>query len=383
MNELLRNKDAITIITVLAAHGFETRFVGGCVRDDLLGRTIGDIDLATTALPEQVIRILSNSNIKTIPTGIDHGTVTAIIDQKPYEITTLRKDVATDGRHAKVEFSNDWQEDAQRRDFTINAISCDATGKLFDYCDGQADIAAKHLHFIGDAAQRIQEDYLRILRFFRFASVLDWDITDQATLKTCTRLAPHLKSLSRERVQSELYKLLSGKNYLRIVTIMKEYGILASLVDNLAIDRLKNTVEAEEKHTIKDAFRRLLALIGWQDIEALEKLIVLSKDNRKRLQDLQKIADNADWKLQKHLYFYGRQAVKDFFFLTQADWNFTVIKDWQNPEFPVKAEDIFDLTNGPGPIVGDYLKRMENYWIDQDFKPMKQELLTFLTSANM
>jgi poly(A) polymerase len=373
LEPLMQSKAAQKIIAVLSAQGFETRFVGGCVRDALLDRAIGDIDLATTALPEQMIACLKAQEIKTIPTGIDHGTITTLVDREPFEITTLRKDVDTDGRHATVAFTDDWQEDALRRDLTINALSADQNGNIFDYYGGLKDIEQKSLRFIGDAAQRIHEDYLRILRFFRFASVLDWETGDKATLEICAALAPHLKSLSRERVQSELYKTLLGKGCLRVVDIMIQHRILSALIDETNFERLQRTIELEDQRHEKDAFRRVLALAGWQETAQLEKFIVLSRDNKKRIDDLSKI--NTDWKLAKLLYFFGQQAIKDFYFLMETNWDYKVIENWESPIFPLKAEDVFHLTNGPGPEVGRLMKQAENHWADHDFKPSKQDLL--------
>lgn len=373
---LLKNRNAQFIFGALG--DLETRFVGGCVRDALLERVIGDMDLATIAKPEQVIDLLSKENILVIPTGIDHGTVTAVINKIPFEITTLRKDVTTDGRRATVSFSSDWEEDALRRDFTINAMSVDMQGKLYDYYQGQQDLKNKTLRFIGDATQRIREDYLRILRYFRFASTLDWELHDEETLQACAVLAPHLQSLSRERVQSELYKLLLGPGAMRVLRLMKKYDILDNIMDRIYLDKLEQVILLEDKHDDQNAFRRLMGLYGWQSDP---EFIVLTREQKKTLQNMRRMEENRDWSIEKRLYFYGIDAAKDYFYLLNNQVDFTVIKNWQQPVFPLKAEDVFSMTDGPGPLVGETLKRAEIYWVDQQFSPTKQELLDFLIGA--
>jgi poly(A) polymerase len=374
MIELLAHKDALVIIDLLAQQGYETRFVGGCVRDALLKRDLGDIDLASTALPDQVIRILSDNHINVIPTGIDHGTVTAVINKIHFEITTLRKDIATDGRHATVEFSDDWELDARRRDFTINALSVDRHGQLFDYCNGQKDLETKTLRFIGDAEARIQEDYLRILRFFRFASVLDWPIQEDENLQNCIALAFNLSSLSRERVQSEVYKLLLGRGVKRIVEVLNTHKILFR---HFAIERFNTVVDLEIQHHEEDPLRRLIALIGWDDVSNLEKFIVLTRQNRKRLEQL-KILQNSNESLDAALYYYGVETVKDFYYLCDYTIDYIQIQNWEKPVFPLKADIVIQALQLEGPALGDALKRAERHWVAQQFKPMAEELLGLL-----
>jgi len=363
MIDFSQQKNALHLMQILEEKGYEARLVGGCVRDALLGKPMGDIDMATTASPEQVMAILSGQEIHVIPTGIKHGTVTAVLDKKPYEITTLRHDVTTDGRHAEVAFHDDWELDARRRDFTINAMSVDQKGQLFDYCDGQKDLKQKLLRFIDDPAKRIQEDYLRLLRYFRFASTLDWELNDQKTLQICKELAPNLTGLSRERIQAELYKLLQGPGCLRIVQQMADLGIWAQFISAAPdIDRLK-TLQSN------DPFLRLVALAG-TDERALEKFIVLSREQKDRLKAFNEI--DPEWPLHKLLYVYGPQSVSDYAQLHQKDWQ---IVDWQHPVFPLKAEHVMPFTNGPGKQVGELMKQAENWWIDQAFKPTLEQIL--------
>ena len=227
---------------LLAALGAEeglTRYVGGAVRDDLLGLPVNDIDLATRIPPDEVIRRLEAAKIKAVPTGIDHGTVTAVSDGHPFEITTLRRDVSTDGRRATVAFTDDWKEDAARRDFTINALSADPlTGELFDYFGGLDDLEQRHIRFIGDPLQRIAEDHLRILRFFRFHARFDAGQPDEAALEACTARANDLMALSRERIADELLEAPGTAQSARTMRIMLEREILKPVLPEIVTKRL-------------------------------------------------------------------------------------------------------------------------------------------------
>ena len=205
------------VVAALSAAGAEVRFVGGCVRDALAGRRVKDVDLATTDRPERVIELLQAAGLKAVPTGLDHGTVTAIAGHRPFEITTLREDVETDGRRARVAFTDDWQADAARRDLTFNAMSCSPEGDLFDPFGGRADLAAGRGRFVGDPRARIQEDYLRLLRFFRFQAHYGRVPPEPATLAVLRDLAPQLASLSGERLRSELLRLLEAPDPLPVV----------------------------------------------------------------------------------------------------------------------------------------------------------------------
>ena len=357
---------ASRLLTMIDAQGFESRFVGGCVRDMLLGKPIDDIDLATTAMPDQVMEILKAHNVQVIPTGLLHGTVTAVLDGQNFEITTLRHDMQSDGRHAKVSFHDDWALDAERRDFTINAMSIDRHGLLHDYFDGVLDIQQRFLRFINDAEQRITEDYLRLLRYFRFAAVLDWAL-DPKTLNICSALAPHLKTLSRERVQNEIYKLLLGAGAKRVIQAMTDARIWRQFIPEAP------DLKRFEMITKKDAFLRLIALTGWQEQSVLEKFIVLTREQKKRLQDLNSV--DPDWPLHKLLYVYGLESVTEYQALHQTDW---VIGDWRKPIFPLTAEHVMPLTGGPGKRVGEIMKQAESWWIDREFQPDLAAVLKFV-----
>jgi poly(A) polymerase len=217
--------------TLLAAFGdVPLRFVGGCVRDAVMGRNVGDIDCATPAKPEEVVALLEAADIKAVPTGLAHGTITAVIDSKPFEITTLRKDVACDGRHAEVEYTDDWQQDALRRDFTMNALYCDAHGEVFDYTDGVDAARAGRIQFIGDAEARIREDGLRILRFFRFFATHGLGAPDTTALKACAAHKAMLADLSGERIQQEMLKLCAAESPYAALEAMQQGDVLAALL---------------------------------------------------------------------------------------------------------------------------------------------------------
>src|SRR3954469_16690735 len=252
------------LLAALGADKGLTRYVGGAVRDDLLDLTVNDVDLATRLQPDEVIRRLEGAKIKAVPTGIEHGTITAVSDGHPFEITTLRRDVSTDGRRASGAFTDDWKEDAARRDFTINALSADPlTGEIFDYFGGLDDLERRHIRFIGDPLQRIAEDHLRILRFFRFHARFDAGEPDAAAIEACTARANDLMGLSRERIADELLKLLAVPDPSPTVEIMLGRGILACLLPEIDITRVKDlrALVANEKEAAieADAMRRLAA----------------------------------------------------------------------------------------------------------------------------
>ena len=382
LSDLVDNAHAQKIFDLLQHKGFEARFIGGCVRDALLQRPLTDIDIATNATPDQVMETFSPHGIKIIPTGIAHGTVTAVIEKQHFEITTLRRDIETDGRHAQIAFSNDWKVDAERRDFTVNALSLDGSGHIYDYYNGMDDLNNRSLRFIGNAAQRIQEDYLRILRYFRFLSVLGWDYIDAEALQSCTELAAHLAKLSRERIQGELYKLLAGKNSVPVASLLQQHKILHGLkITNLDTEALAGLVTLEKRHAETDPLRRLIALTGSYVEAYLGKLIIITRNDRKRLEALARIQEHQYWKLEKLLYFYGIQAVKDFYFLRKPSLDFSIIQNWKKPQFPLKAAEIMHLGNGPGPLLGKILKEAEIYWVDRNFKPDKEELIACAASV--
>src|SRR4051794_40522346 len=261
-----KRRGMVRLLDALGANAALTRYVGGAVRDDLLHLPVSDVDLATRLQPEEVIQRLEAAKIKAVPTGIEHGTITAVGDGHPFEVTTLRRDVSTDGRRAIVAFTDDWREDAARRDFTINALFADPqTGEVFDYFGGLEDLKRRHIRFIGDPLQRIAEDHLRILRFFRFHARFGSGTPDAAALNACAARANDLMALSRERIADELVKLLGMADPSHTVGIMLERGILRPVLPEIharTIADLRALIAAEQEAKIKPgALRRLAALL--------------------------------------------------------------------------------------------------------------------------
>ena len=257
----LRAPASRRVLAALGADGHAARFVGGCVRDGLLGLPdVGrELDVATPERPDQVIRLLERAGLPAIPTGLAHGTVTTIADGRRFEITTLRRDVACDGRHAEVEFTDDFALDAARRDFTINAMSCDDAGRLYDYFGGRADLTAGRVRFVGDAAARIAEDYLRILRFFRFFAYYGRPPADAEALAACRAAAPELRRLSGERIQAEMVRLLEAADPVPALRLMVETGVLGEVIPGpVALERLARLIELAPD---SDPLVRLAALL--------------------------------------------------------------------------------------------------------------------------
>lgn len=280
------NRPALAVLVGALGAG-QARYVGGAVRDTLLGIAVKDVDIATPLEPQEVMRRLKAHAIQVIPTGIDHGTVTAIIEGGPVEITTLRHDVSTDGRRATVAFAQDWQDDAARRDFTINALYADpASLEVFDYFGGLDDIAARRVRFIGDARQRIREDHLRILRYFRFQARFGSQPADLESENACAELAATLKGLSRERVGMEMINLLGLPDPAPTVARMAELGVLAEVLPEADVAALSALVAEEERQDVEaDALRRLAALIpaDVQLAESVASRFRLSGAQKKRL----------------------------------------------------------------------------------------------------
>ena len=275
------------LFEVLDCDGEEARVVGGAVRDALIGRAVGEIDIATTALPDEVVRRAGHAHIKSVPTGIDHGTVTLIVEGHPFEVTTLREDVETFGRKARVAFGRDWQHDAQRRDFTINALSASRDGEVHDYVGGLADLADRRVRFIGDAATRIAEDYLRIMRFFRFHAAFGEGPPDAVALSACIAARDGLDSLSRERVRMELLKLLAARRAPEAASVMSDAGLLTRILGGVPlVVSLKRMAEIERGlDEAPDALRRLgaLAVFVSEDAERLFERLRLSNAEHQRL----------------------------------------------------------------------------------------------------
>ncbi len=365
----------------------KARFVGGAVRNALLGLPVADIDIATPWTPDQVTARLQAAGIAALPTGIDHGTVTAVVDHKPFEITTLRRDVATDGRHAVVAFSADWTEDARRRDFTINALYASADGTVFDTVGGVADLEAGRVRFVGDAATRIREDYLRILRLFRFHAWYGRGGIDGEALAAAAHERHGLSGLSGERVAKEILRLLEAGDPLPSLRAMAAAGILGQVLPGaLALPRLERLVTIDaDNFFAPDPLLRLAALLP-HDSEAARAVAArlrLSHAQETRLTDIagagEKIVSYLSIKeVRKLLYRLGAARFKDRVFLKWAEdpkeSNFTqwrallaLADAWQRPRFPLGGANVMAAGVPEGPLVGRILAEVEDWWIDSDF----------------
>ncbi len=354
---------------LIAAMGVgTTRYVGGAVRDTLLGIEVKDIDLATTIEPRKVMRLLESTGIRVIPTGIDHGTVTALLIEGPVEITTLRHDVSTDGRRATVAFAQNWQDDAARRDFTINALYSDPiSGELFDYFGGLADLAARRVRFIGNAEERIGEDHLRILRYFRFQARFGSQPPDQEAELSCSKLAATLKALSRERIGMETLNLLALADPAPTIARMAELGVLAVVLPEADPAGLAALVAEERRHDIApDPLRRLAALLP-PDGDLAGQVAArfrLSGVQKKRLvlaarRDGSAIAPRA---LAYHL---GRDQALDRLLLSGGDA--APLAGWAIPSFPLTGGHIVARGIKAGPQVAQTLREIEDRWVAEGF----------------
>lgn len=386
-----------SVLACLNAEGSETRVVGGAVRNVLMGYAPGDVDLATTLLPEDVIAHARGASLKAIPTGIEHGTVTVIAEGVPFEVTTLRKDVKTFGRHAEVDFGIDWQVDAARRDFTINALYVDADGTLHDPVGGLEDIAARRVRFIGDPNKRITEDYLRILRFFRFHAGYAEGPPDTEILTVLSKNLDGLGAVSAERVRAELAKMLPMPGALASLEAMQEIGLLARLIGEgadptpmgwLAI--LQRSVPPPISETAW--VLRLAAVAGRSAVAGtLATRLRLSNAEKDRLAGfIADMAEPLDPEMSEDsakatIYRLGNDAYLD---RLAASWTAheggalsayaqlaALAKHWSPPEFPVSGKDLAEAGFSPGPQMGEALRDLEQVWIASDFRLTREQLI--------
>ena len=372
---------------VMDALGSDARFVGGAVRNALLKREVTDIDIATPLTPDAVTMRLKAAGLGAVPTGIEHGTVTAISDGTPFEVTTLRRDVATDGRRAVVAFTTDWKEDAARRDFTMNALYATADGEVIDLVGGVADLQAGSVRFVGDATTRIREDYLRILRLFRFHAWYGKGEIDSEALRAAAAEKAGLAQLSGERVQKELLRLLEADDPAPVLRVMAACGILGELLPgSLSIARLERLAAIDAEAFFKpDAILRLAALLPNDPAlaEAVAKKLRFSNADAKRLLDVaaarEKIVSYLSVKeVRKLLYRLGTGPFKDRVFLKWAEdakdsnavqWRMllAVADAWVRPTFPLTGREVMLAGVPEGPLVGRILAEVEDWWIDADF----------------
>jgi poly(A) polymerase len=363
------------LLKALDASAGETRFVGGSVRDTLLGLPVSDVDLATRLQPADVIERMKRARIKAVPTGIAHGTVTAVLDGWPVEVTTLRRDVATDGRHATIAYTEEWQEDAGRRDFTINALFADPeSGEVFDYFGGLADLKARRLRFIGDPLKRIAEDHLRILRFFRFHARFGEGEPDAAALEACALRANDLMALSRERIADELLKLLALQYPVGTVALMVGRGILTPVlpeIDRSGVQRLKELIQREQAAGVEgEALRRLAALLPPDPAIAASmaaRLRLSNKASKRLVSAAEQDAGEAE-EPRALAYRIGIEEAIDRLLLRQSDpAMIQCLRGWEKPRFPLSGGDLIAMGLKPGPIVARTLQALERDWISQGF----------------
>lgn len=375
------------LLAILDCDGEEARVVGGAVRNALMGLPVGEIDIATTAVPSEVSRRAVADGFKVAPTGIEHGTVTVIVQGVPFEVTTLREDVQTYGRKAKVAFGRDWQRDAERRDFTINALSASPSGELFDYVDGLADIEARRVRFIGVPELRITEDYLRILRFFRFHAFYGRGLPDRDGLAAVIRNREGLDTLARERVRMEMMKLLVAPHAAPTLACMSEAGILVSVLGGVPyLAHFEMTVKAEAARGLApDAVRRLAAIGAYvtEDADRLGQRLRLSNAEQARIRSMAdgwwRVSPAAGERAARALlYLLGADRFVDRVLLAwarsdagvaDAGWRAlaTLSDRWQPPVFPLKADDFIARGIERGPALGRALAVAEEMWIAADF----------------
>lgn len=400
----MRAADTGALFDALEGDGAAVRFVGGCVRDAVLGVDVTDLDVATDAIPGRVLDVLRAHDIRVAPTGIDHGTVTAIPHGRPFQVTTLRRDVETDGRRAVVTYTTDWAEDAERRDFTINALSATRDGTVHDYVGGLPDLAAGRVRFIGSAADRIAEDYLRILRFFRFHAGYARTPPDHEALAACAAAAARVESLSGERIWLELSRILVVADPEPVFTLMHETGVLEKLLPvRVSIPRLQALASLEGMTgTPPSAVRRLAALVepARRDAARLATRLRLSRADTAMLDELtgergQSGPAMEPRLLRRALYRVGADHFRD---LVLVDWAHAIVRDpngaidavrgwketfdevaqWTQPELPVTGADVMAMGVPEGPGVGDHLRTVEEWWIDRGFQPDREACLARL-----
>ena len=365
-----RRRPGLGELVAVLGGGDNVRLVGGAVRDGLLDLPVSDIDMATRLTPDDVVARLTAAGIKAVPTGIAHGTVTAVSNGHPVEVTTLRRDVATDGRHATVVFSNDWREDAARRDFTINALYADwASGEVFDWFGGLNDLEARRVRFIGDPLTRIAEDHLRILRFFRFHARFGVGAPDSEGLAACAARANDLMALSRERIAMELLKLLDGPDPAPVVALMIDHGILApvlpEIADTAALARL--VVRESASDIAGEPVRRLAALVG-PDPQLAATIAARLKLSNARTNQLVVAATREEAAPETLAYRHGINSAVDLLLLGDGTSDqLHSLADWQRPSFGLTGGQLIARGLTPGPIVAITLRRIEAAWVEAGF----------------
>jgi poly(A) polymerase len=388
------------VFDAIEQDGDELRAVGGAVRNSLIGEPVMDVDLCTTALPQQVIRRAEKAGLKAIPTGIDHGTVTVVSSGEAFEITTLREDVETFGRHAVVRFGRDWTHDAARRDFTLNALYCSADGTLHDPLGGLADCLARRVRFIGDASQRIREDYLRILRFFRMHASYGRGDLDAEGLSASIALRDGLRQLSAERIGTELKRLVTTAGAAPVVHLMEDSGILEIVTGGVArladFEALKHLQPDLPEAAAAPVCLAALFGFGADDLERLAERLRLSNAERERMVCARLAADHivaapdAQRVIKALLVDKGVAAAADGLALAAAILRArgedegqlaaarALLTDWTVPVFPVTGRELIELGLEKGPALGAELARLRTAWADSDYTASRSDLLALI-----
>lgn len=401
-DDWLKGAELQALFDILCADGGDARVAGGAVRNALMGMPASDVDLCTTLVPQDVVKRLEGAGYKAVPTGIDHGTVTAVIEGLAFEVTTLRKDIETDGRHAVVEFGTDWQADANRRDLTINGLYCDREGKVYDYVDGYKDIVSRDVRFIGDAETRIKEDSLRILRFFRFFAWYGGGRPDASGLKACAAGRRLLAGLSVERVWMELKKMLAAPDPSRAILWMRTTGILGAVLPEThkwGTDAVPGLLRLEQEKGWKaDPLFRLMGMVrpDEETMQNLSKRLAFSnKETQRMVAWANNPAPKADISMtdfEKLLYKSDLQGLIDSMKLEVVHLRGreedkaaeTMVKliehaqNWQRPVFPLQGQDLMTQGMEAGAAMGKKLKQLEEAWVESAFELKRADLLAMI-----
>lgn len=387
------------LLTALSNDNNTARVVGGAVRNNLLNIPFTDIDIATTCTPDETIHYAENAGFKTKPTGKSHGTISVIANHKCYEVTSLREDIATDGRHAVVKFSKDWSKDAERRDFTINALYMDKNGEIYDYTNGIEDIKKQNIRFIGDAETRIKEDYLRILRFFRFYTYYGKGAPNSEAILACTKLKGGLKNISAERIWSETKKIISAPDPVKAILWMRKSGVLDHILPETikwGVDLLPALRQAEIEYNwdiSATPLVRLQAIIpkNIDVIDSLCKRLKLSNKEKNLLQSWYNINVNYDdVKLSKEIYLHGKDALMADLKLKIAQLKqkhkpteryielLICTSKLEVPTFPIRGQDLVNLNYTSGKEIGSNINKLKEIWLQSNCQKTRQDLLEIL-----
>ena len=389
----LHSPGVCAIFDLLDQDGEVGRVVGGAVRNCLMGQPVGEIDFATTLVPDRLIELAEANGVRAVPTGVEHGTVTLVVDGQGFEVTTLREDVDTDGRHAVVRFGRDWEADARRRDFTINAMSVDAGGVVRDPIGGLADLVECRVRFIGDPDRRIKEDYLRILRFFRFHAAYGWGPIDKSGLAAATRHRDGLRTLSAERLNHEIGRLLLASGAGGTVRDMEDAGLLLIVLGGISrARRLDTAIAIERDANIEPSYPRRLAALSVEIVEDAERVAERLRLSRADALVLESGASMSErWQeppeveeAKEALYRAGWRRFVDCLVHAAArshgdhsDWSNLLLslESWEPGQFSLTGKDVLAAGIGHGPEVGTVLAKLENWWISEHFGPDRAALL--------